>query len=85
MAKLHEIQAADVDSSKKKYIKACCTCWLSHGETAIAMKAELLAVYTTLNYFASVKKDCTAVGILHLIRTKIFSFSFTCCMLLWSI
>ena len=39
------------------------------------MKAELSAVYTTLNYFASTKKDCTAVGIFYLICTKHFLFS----------
>ena len=39
------------------------------------MKAELSAVYTTFNYFASTKKHCTAVGILHLICTKHFLFS----------
>ena len=74
-AKLHEIQAADVDSSKQKLVKACRTRWLSHGEAIKAMKAELSAVYTTLNYFASTKKDCTAVGIIHLICTKHFLFS----------
>ena len=73
-AKLHEIQAADVDSSKRKLVKACRTRWLSHGEAIKAMKAELSAVYTTLNYFASTKKDCTAVGIFHLICTKHFVF-----------
>ena len=81
-AKLHEIQAAGVDSSKRKLVKACRTRWLSHGEAIKAMKAELSAVYTTLNYFASTKKDCTAVGILHLICTKHFFFPFTCCILL---
>ena len=39
------------------------------------MKAELSSVYITPNCFASTKKDCTAVGILHLIYTKHFLFS----------
>ena len=75
IAKLHEIQAADVDSSKRKLVEACRTRWLSHGEAIKAMKAELSAGYTTLDNFASTKKDCTAVGILHLISTKHFLFS----------
>ena len=74
-AKLHEIQAADVDSSKRKLVKFCCTHWLSRGKAIKAMKAELSAVYTTLNYFGSTKKVCTAVGIIHLICTKHFLFS----------
>ena len=31
-AKLHEIQAADIDSSKRKLVKTCRTRCLSHGE-----------------------------------------------------
>ena len=48
---------------------------LSHGAAVIAMEEELSAVYTTLNYFASEKKDCTAVGILDFICSKRFLFS----------
>ena len=55
-AKLHKIQAADVDSSKRKLVKACRARLLSHSEAIKAMKAELSAVYTTLNYFVSTKK-----------------------------
>ena len=61
-AKVHERQAADVDSSKRKLVKACRTHWLSHGEAIKAMKAELSAVYTTLNYFASTKKRLHSSG-----------------------
>lgn len=39
------------------------------------MKAELPAVHATLQYFATKKKDCTAVGILHLICSKRCLFS----------
>ena len=72
---MHEIQTADVYSSKRKLVKACRARWLFRGEAIKAMKAELSAVYITLNCFASTKKDCTAVGILHLIYTKHFLFS----------
>ena len=74
-AKLKEVQAADGDSSVRKLAKACRTRWLSHGAAVIAMKEEHSAVYTTLNYFASEKKDCTASGILDLICSKLFLFS----------
>ena len=74
MAKLHEMQVADFCSSKRKLVQPCRTRWLSHCEALIAMKAELTAVYATLNYFASAKKDGTAVGILHLICSKCFLF-----------
>ena len=75
--KLHEMQAADIDISKQNMIKACCICWLSHDEAAIAIKAELSAVYATLNYIVSAKKDGAAVEILNA-----FFFFFTCCTLL---
>ena len=55
-AKLHKIQAGDVDSSKRKLVKACLIRWLSHGEAIKAIKAELSDVYTALNYFASTKR-----------------------------
>ena len=65
------MQTADVDSSKRKLIKACRTRRLSHADTVIAMKVELSAVHATLNCFVSTK-DCTADGVLYLI----FLFSF---------
>ena len=70
------MQAADIDFSKQNMVKACCICWLSHDEAVIAIKAELSAVYATLNYIVSAKKDGAAVGILNA-----FFFSFICCTL----
>ena len=64
--KLHGMQAADVDFSKQKLLKACLTRWLSHNEAVIAVKVELSAVHATINYFSSAP-DYIAVGVLHLI------------------
>ena len=35
------MQTVDVDSSTRKLVKTCRTRWLYHGETVIAIKAEL--------------------------------------------
>ena len=77
-AKLKETQAADVeypDWPRRKLVKACRTRWLSHGEAVIALKTELSSVCCTLHYFATEKKDCTAISILQLICTKRFLIS----------
>ena len=74
MAKLKEVQAADVESHsrpRRKLVKACRTCWLSHCKAMIALKMELSSVNTTLDFFATEKKDCTAIGI-QLICSKHF-------------
>ena len=61
------MQAADDEShsrSRRKLVKACRTPWLSHCKGVIALKTELSSMLTRLHFFASEKKDCTAIGIL---------------------
>ena len=77
-AKLKEVQASNVESPnvpRRKLVKACRTRWLSHGEAVFALKTEFSSVCATLHYFATEKKDCTAIGILQLICTKRFLIS----------
>ena len=56
------MQSADVDSYKRKLVKVA----VPAGEAVITMKAELSAMYVTINYFASATGRAAA-GILHLI------------------
>ena len=78
MAKLKEMQAADDKSHsrlKRKLVKTCRTCWLSYREAVNALKTKLSSVYATLHFFATEKKDCTAIGVLQLSCSKHFFIS----------
>ena len=81
-AKLHEIQVADIDSSKRKLLNTCRTRWLSHGQAIKAMKAELTAVYITFNYFASTKKTAQQWIFFTQFVQSTFCFLYSCCILL---
>ena len=56
----------------KRLIKACRTRWLSYDKAVSAMKAEIIPVWSTLQYYGEEKKDALAVGLLRMIRTKQF-------------
>ena len=56
----------------KRLIKACCTRWISHDRAVTVMKAEIIPVWSTLQYYGEEKKDALAVGLLRMIRTKQF-------------
>ena len=59
-------------TSGKRLIKACRTRWLSHEKAVSSLKAEIIPIWSTLQYYADEKKDATAVGLLRMIRIKQF-------------